>query len=316
VGGPATFLSMFHLSGLYPRHQSLIVSLINGAFDSSTVVFLLFAVLHSAFDLSHHILFLVYSLLPALMVCVVWIWPRYSVGTAKALTHADAAGRGDSAYSALDLEEDALAVELHTTSVAQSSSGGGPIRPESTLLRGGSERSTDGLLSPEATLLRGVSEEDSVDLLVDPGRDPERERECDPERERECDPQSVDAAVVCVVPATQADGATMDRVHSLCESEERTNLNTWCDVQEEHPAIGIDVEVGMNEVSSVGGGEGALIANPFPGLLTLSLKEQMRRVEYWTVVLFTVLHMLRLNLYLGTANDQLIAMGFTDPQCM
>jgi len=301
IGGPATFLSQFHLSGLYPRHQSLIVSLVNGAFDSSTVVFLLFEVLHSTLDLSHHTLFLAYSVLPLLMILLVWMWPRHSVGTAKAL--ADDLARAGGSYGVLT-DETEFDLEMHSHSHSPSS-GKNDATLDASSLNGmdSTERYPLGLIENPNGTARRAEQESQSSLEEKPTVD-------------HGDRQSVgnDKLGVDGDDKLEVDGDERLEVDSDERLEVDSDVKLGVDDEDTFGVDGDQLGVDDDLPVEVTGGEGALIANPFPGLSALSLKQQLRCVEYWTVVLFTILHMLRLNLYLGTANDQLIAMGFTDPQ--
>ncbi|KAL7270000.1 hypothetical protein RUND412_007307 [Rhizina undulata] len=46
LGGPFVFISSFHLSNTFPRHSGLILSMLTGAFDASSSVFLLYRTLY------------------------------------------------------------------------------------------------------------------------------------------------------------------------------------------------------------------------------------------------------------------------------
>jgi len=48
LGGPFVFISSFQLSNAFPNHSGLILALLNGAFDSSSAVFLAYRLLYTA----------------------------------------------------------------------------------------------------------------------------------------------------------------------------------------------------------------------------------------------------------------------------
>ncbi|KAI9800507.1 MAG: hypothetical protein M1825_004055 [Sarcosagium campestre] len=51
LGGPFIFISSFQLSNTFPAHSGLILSMLTGAFDSSSAVFLIYRLIY---DASHH----------------------------------------------------------------------------------------------------------------------------------------------------------------------------------------------------------------------------------------------------------------------
>lgn len=68
-GGPFIFMGTLHLSRAFPSHSGLVMALLTGAFDMSSIVYFIFAKLH---DLPNHSLgvkqfFLFYSVVPALI---------------------------------------------------------------------------------------------------------------------------------------------------------------------------------------------------------------------------------------------------------
>jgi MFS family permease len=50
IGGPFIFMSTLHLSEAFPRHSGLVISLLTGAFDSSSIIYELFSWLYQGTD--------------------------------------------------------------------------------------------------------------------------------------------------------------------------------------------------------------------------------------------------------------------------
>lgn len=46
VGGPFIFIPSFHLSNAFPTHSGLVLSMLTGAFDSSSAIFLLYRIVY------------------------------------------------------------------------------------------------------------------------------------------------------------------------------------------------------------------------------------------------------------------------------
>jgi MFS family permease len=46
LGGPFVFISSFQLSNTFPNHSGLILSMLTGAFDSSSAVFLFYRIIY------------------------------------------------------------------------------------------------------------------------------------------------------------------------------------------------------------------------------------------------------------------------------
>ncbi|PWW79113.1 MFS general substrate transporter [Tuber magnatum] len=67
LGGPFIFISSFHLSNAFPSHSGLILSMLTGAFDSSSAVFLLYRLLyeHTHGKLTLSTWFAAYLIVPA-----------------------------------------------------------------------------------------------------------------------------------------------------------------------------------------------------------------------------------------------------------
>jgi MFS family permease len=84
LGGPFVFISSFQLSNTFPHRSGLILSMLTGAFDSSSALFLLFRVLYNAtngsFDSQKF--FLVYLVVPVFILIVqIFIMPKHSYKT-------------------------------------------------------------------------------------------------------------------------------------------------------------------------------------------------------------------------------------------
>ncbi|KAL8810549.1 MAG: hypothetical protein Q9200_002495 [Gallowayella weberi] len=93
LGGPFIFISSFQLSNTFPRHSGLILALLTGAFDSSSVIFLLYRLIY---DASNHSFtpqkfFLVYLIVPAcISIAQTLLMPKNSYKTVGELvTHAE-----------------------------------------------------------------------------------------------------------------------------------------------------------------------------------------------------------------------------------
>lgn len=72
LAGPFTLISSYHLANTFPRHSGLIMSMLTGAFDSSSAVFLLYRLIyqHTNGAIGFREWFLGYLIVPALMVFV------------------------------------------------------------------------------------------------------------------------------------------------------------------------------------------------------------------------------------------------------
>lgn len=46
IGGPFIFIPSFHLSNAFPTHSGLVLSMLTGAFDSSSAIFLLYRIVY------------------------------------------------------------------------------------------------------------------------------------------------------------------------------------------------------------------------------------------------------------------------------
>lgn len=81
-GSPFVFISCFHLSNAFPRHSGLILSTITGAFDCSSVVFMIFRLLYTSGIFSMQGLFILYLILPIfILVTEILFMPKASYKT-------------------------------------------------------------------------------------------------------------------------------------------------------------------------------------------------------------------------------------------
>lgn len=93
LGGPFLFLSSFHLSNTFPKRSGLVLSLLTGAFDSSSAMFLFCRLLTEHMDLvSVNNFFAVYLVVPAfIMAMQIFVMPSTSYKTAgELIQHAQA----------------------------------------------------------------------------------------------------------------------------------------------------------------------------------------------------------------------------------
>jgi MFS family permease len=95
LGGPFVFISSFQLSNAFPNHSGLILALLNGAFDSSSAVFLAYRLLYTASNgaFTPKKFFLIHLIIPVFILVVqVLIMPKESyknVGELVAEVEAD-----------------------------------------------------------------------------------------------------------------------------------------------------------------------------------------------------------------------------------
>ncbi|EFQ99776.1 FMP42 [Nannizzia gypsea CBS 118893] len=81
MGGVAVFISSFHLSNSFPKHSGIILSILTGAFDLSSALFLLFRRVHGA-NASLKFLFLLYLTIPGLiLISQVFLMPSRPYST-------------------------------------------------------------------------------------------------------------------------------------------------------------------------------------------------------------------------------------------
>jgi MFS family permease len=87
LGGPFVFIPSFHLSNTFPKRSGLILSMLTGAFDASSALFLLFRLLneHTSF-VSINNFFAVYLIVPVFIIAAqIFIMPAKSYKTAGEL---------------------------------------------------------------------------------------------------------------------------------------------------------------------------------------------------------------------------------------
>jgi hypothetical protein len=87
VGGPFIFIPSFHLANAFPRRSGLILSMLTGAFDSSSAVFLLYRMLYEKLGrVTLEEWFLGYLIVPALILLLqLFVMPNKSYKTAGEL---------------------------------------------------------------------------------------------------------------------------------------------------------------------------------------------------------------------------------------
>jgi len=88
LGGPFVFISSFHLSNTFPTRSGLILSMLTGAFDASSALFLVFRILHDKTNGSFSIqrFFCLYLAVPILIfVAQIFLMPATSYKTAGEL---------------------------------------------------------------------------------------------------------------------------------------------------------------------------------------------------------------------------------------
>ncbi|KAF7715906.1 Uncharacterized protein PECH_005757 [Penicillium ucsense] len=84
LGGPFVFISSFQLSNTFPKRSGLILSMLTGAFDASSALFLVFRLLHEGTDgaITTRTLFLLYLVVPVFILIVqVSVMPSTSYKT-------------------------------------------------------------------------------------------------------------------------------------------------------------------------------------------------------------------------------------------
>ncbi|KAI5780092.1 major facilitator superfamily domain-containing protein [Geopyxis carbonaria] len=93
IGGPFIFIPSFHLANAFPRRSGLVLSMLTGAFDSSSAVFLGYQLFYDHFGgLSLRTAFLGYLVVPALILLSQFtIMPSQSYKTATELSSQAAA---------------------------------------------------------------------------------------------------------------------------------------------------------------------------------------------------------------------------------
>ncbi|KAJ5605228.1 hypothetical protein N7510_010382 [Penicillium lagena] len=89
LGGPFIFISSFHLSNTFPKRSGLILSMLTGAFDASSAVFLILRLLNeNTHVVSIRFFFLLYLAVPVFIaVAQILVMPATSYKTAGELVH-------------------------------------------------------------------------------------------------------------------------------------------------------------------------------------------------------------------------------------
>ncbi|KAF3921532.1 hypothetical protein AA313_de0201627 [Arthrobotrys entomopaga] len=90
LGGPFVFISSFQLSNTFPTNSGLILSLLTGAFDASSAVFLVYRLIYFASDETFwpKKFFLVYLVVPVFtFLAQVFVMPKESYKTVGELVH-------------------------------------------------------------------------------------------------------------------------------------------------------------------------------------------------------------------------------------
>eukprot|EP01088_Endostelium_zonatum_P013937 TRINITY_DN2889_c0_g1_i1.p1 TRINITY_DN2889_c0_g1~~TRINITY_DN2889_c0_g1_i1.p1 ORF type:complete len:559 (-),score=131.06 TRINITY_DN2889_c0_g1_i1:65-1741(-) len=75
IGGPFIVTSFVHLSNLFPHSKSLVITCFNISVDASALCFLFFEILFSYYSCSRRLFFILYSIVPAVILLTLWIWP-------------------------------------------------------------------------------------------------------------------------------------------------------------------------------------------------------------------------------------------------
>jgi hypothetical protein len=104
LGGPFVFIPSFHLSNSFPKRSGLILSMLTGAFDASSALFLLFRLLneHTSF-VSINNFFAVYLIVPVFIITAqIFIMPAKSYKTAGELVQQAEAQVADEIQDRID----------------------------------------------------------------------------------------------------------------------------------------------------------------------------------------------------------------------
>ncbi|KAJ9491836.1 hypothetical protein VN97_g1381 [Penicillium thymicola] len=105
LGGPFVFIPSFHLSNTFPTRSGLILSMLTGAFDASSALFLLFRLLseHTHGLVSIHNFFVVYLIVPVFIIAAqIFIMPPTSYKTAGELVQHAAEQVSDEMHDRID----------------------------------------------------------------------------------------------------------------------------------------------------------------------------------------------------------------------
>lgn len=110
LGGPFIFMSSFHLSNAFPQYSGTILSLLTGAFDSSSIVFLVYRVIyeHSNGQLTPKTFFTFFMIIPAfILLTQITIMPRLSYKTVPELVQ-----QAEETEAAIDDSDDDAASDM------------------------------------------------------------------------------------------------------------------------------------------------------------------------------------------------------------
>lgn len=104
LGGPFIFIPSFHLSNTFPKRSGLILSMLTGAFDASSALFLLFRLLNERTDIvSLKSFFAVYLVVPVFIIAMqIFVMPATSYKTAGELAQQAEAQIADEAEDHID----------------------------------------------------------------------------------------------------------------------------------------------------------------------------------------------------------------------
>ncbi|OQD62491.1 hypothetical protein PENPOL_c012G06977 [Penicillium polonicum] len=105
LGGPFVFIPSFHLSNTFPTRSGLILSMLTGAFDASSALFLLFRLLseHTHGLVSINNFFAVYLIVPVFIITAqIFIMPPTSYKTAGELVQQAEAQVADEIHDRID----------------------------------------------------------------------------------------------------------------------------------------------------------------------------------------------------------------------
>lgn len=105
LGGPFVFIPSFHLSNTFPARSGLILSMLTGAFDASSALFLIFRLLseHTQGLVSTNNFFAAYLIVPVFIIAAqIFIMPTTSYKTAGELVQQAAAQVADEIHDRID----------------------------------------------------------------------------------------------------------------------------------------------------------------------------------------------------------------------
>jgi hypothetical protein len=105
LGGPFVFISSFQLSNTFPKRSGLILSMLTGAFDASSALFLIFRLLNESTNglISTRTFFLTYLIVPVFIIAIqLTIMPSTSYKTAGELVQQASAQVVDELHDRVD----------------------------------------------------------------------------------------------------------------------------------------------------------------------------------------------------------------------